>query len=405
MSEGEQCRPACFAGLEQLQCILKFVRVDQYRIERVAQRGGNGSFEFGRHVEHRAQCAAGAVELCRTRRIEQVTRTFGVSRQRLFGLLEHLDLRFQTRMLRLFLCASFESRAAFVFKTVHFGAFRKGFVFQLLQGKACLLARLARRFVLRRGFFGLLSGRCNRTLRLRDLLSLRFDTRLQFVETGVIFGALLCKRFDLVSDGTDLFFDARALRLAVLQGSLSLGRLQLGFVIFALRLGHIAFGLLVTFAREMQFVHRMFLVGKDGRLLRGQRTPAFFQNGEFPAEGFALGMQFGGFTMPLVQIGSQPRKPFAEIGISRLSFFIRLFRFVKPHFLCADGIARVGQVALSAVPVKAIPFAQDQFQIRLSAGEVNGAFRLPFQTADARFEFGHDIQHAFKVALGIVESF
>ena len=78
--------------------------------------------------------------------------------------------------------------------------------------------------------------------------------------------------------------------------------------------------------------------------------------------------------------------------------------FTHTYFLCAHGLADIGQVALSAMPVKAIPVKQDIFQVRLSAGKINGAFGLPFQTADARFEFGHNIEHTFQIAFSILKA-
>ena len=253
--------------------------------------------------------------------------------------------------------------------------------------------------------FGLRFGAGNGALSLRDLLVLRFNARLEFIKAGIIFGALFGKFFDLVANGLDLLFDARPFRLPRGQRILRIAKLQLGFVGFALHAGNIRFGGLIAFARKMQLVHRVFLVRHDGCLLGGERTAAFFEHGEVTAERLALGVQFGGFAVPFIQMRTQSRKTFAEGVVLRLCLLMSLACFVHADFLPAHGFARVGQVALSAMPVKAIPLAQDDFQVRLGAGKFDGAFRLPFQTADARLKFGHNVEHAFEVAFGVFQAF
>ena len=79
-------------------------------------------------------------------------------------------------------------------------------------------------------------------------------------------------------------------------------------------------------------------------------------------------------------------------------------RITHTQFLPTHSFADVGQVTLGAMPVKAVPLAQDHLHICLGARKINGTFCLSFQAFNARFKLRHNIKHTFEVTLGAVET-
>ncbi len=79
-------------------------------------------------------------------------------------------------------------------------------------------------------------------------------------------------------------------------------------------------------------------------------------------------------------------------------------RFTHASLLSSHRFADISQVALRAMPVKAIPLPQGDLHIRLRAAEINGTLGLPLQTADARFKLRHNIEYTFKITFSVFES-
>ena len=249
----------------------------------------------------------------------------------------------------------------------------------LLDGFLSLGPRLLGRLVLFVGIFGGLFGGCNGDIGLLQLLALRINPVLKFIQARAELGAARVELVQFLAGSLDFLLGLGAFQLARHQGGFGFGFLVFG--LGSLRLDTFQFGL----GFGQAFAGNPFLVGQalllaDGILAAlGQRTAAFFKHGQAAADRLALVVQSRRFTVPFVQLGAQFEQPLAG-GVESVSQGgVVAAGLIQAAFLLVGNFADFRKFLLGAVPVIAIPLTQDQLQVSLNLHVFLSAFGLALE--------------------------